>query len=202
MSEQETLSQSRVQQIHAAALTCFARKGYHKATMDDIVAESGLSKGALYWYFPSKKDLFISLLEEMMRGYGEEWQMLVSTEEMGAVEKLAASLAFFKSEIDRMAPLVNILLEAWALLRHDEAVANQMKEFYLPFVNLIEGILEQGMDEGVFKVESPADTAAVIVTLFDGILLATASGIEVGDWGAIIEAAEKLILRGLEAGHT
>ena len=37
----------------------FLRKGFHKATMDDIARETGLSKGALYLYFPSKENLLI-----------------------------------------------------------------------------------------------------------------------------------------------
>jgi AcrR family transcriptional regulator len=39
------------ERILDAALTCFAREGFHAATMQDIVAESGLSPGAIYGYF-------------------------------------------------------------------------------------------------------------------------------------------------------
>ncbi|MFZ5918086.1 MAG: helix-turn-helix domain-containing protein [Chloroflexota bacterium] len=35
--------------------------GRHRTTMDDIAGESGLSKGALYWYFDGKRPLFIAL---------------------------------------------------------------------------------------------------------------------------------------------
>ena len=49
-----------------AAGRVFAERGYHGATLDDVVAEAGLSKGALYHYFPSKQDLFLALLEERL----------------------------------------------------------------------------------------------------------------------------------------
>ena len=44
----------RRDEIAAAALRCFAREGFHRTTMQDIVAESGLSPGALYRYFAAK----------------------------------------------------------------------------------------------------------------------------------------------------
>ncbi|MDX1599965.1 MAG: helix-turn-helix domain-containing protein, partial [Anaerolineales bacterium] len=52
----------RVDQILDAALRLFAREGFHAASMDDLVAESGLSKGSLYWYFESKDDIVFGVL--------------------------------------------------------------------------------------------------------------------------------------------
>ena len=43
-----------------AALRVFAKKGYHDATMQDVVRRSGLSVGAIYTYFRSKDDLFLA----------------------------------------------------------------------------------------------------------------------------------------------
>ena len=42
----------------------FAERGYRDASMDEIVGRAGYSKGALYWHFSSKEDLFFALLEE------------------------------------------------------------------------------------------------------------------------------------------
>ena len=199
MDEKEILSQHRRRQIHAAALTCFARKGYHLATMDEIAFESGLSKGTLYWYFPSKKELFISLLDDTMKQFGDEWQVLVDASDVGAIAKLEMSLAFFKTEMVKMSPLVDILLEAWALLRHDEEIAERLRKFYVPFADLMAGIIEEGIEEGVFDVEYPSVSAMVIVTLFDGIMLAISTGLDLGDWERILDSAEEMILRGLGA---
>ena len=199
MDEKEVLSQYRRQQIHAAALTCFARKGYHLATMDEIAFESGLSKGALYWYFPSKKELFISLLDDTMKQFGDEWQVLVDASDVGAIAKLEMSLAFFKTEMVKMSPLVDILLEAWALLKHDEEIAERLRKFYVPFADLMAGIIEEGMEEGVFDVKYPSVSAMVIVTLFDGIMLAISTGLDLGDWERILDSVEEMVLRGLGA---
>jgi AcrR family transcriptional regulator len=47
-----------------AAAKVFAEKGYDIASMDDVAAEAGMTKGALYWNFDSKEGLFHTLLEE------------------------------------------------------------------------------------------------------------------------------------------
>ena len=47
--------------ILEAAVKVFATKGYHDAKVDDIVSEAQTSKGAFYFYFPSKQEIFIAL---------------------------------------------------------------------------------------------------------------------------------------------
>lgn len=53
--------------ILAAASRTFARVGYAGATLDEIAADAGLTKGAVYWHFKSKKDLFLALLEGRLK---------------------------------------------------------------------------------------------------------------------------------------
>jgi AcrR family transcriptional regulator len=47
-----------------AAAKVFTRHGYRGATVDQILAEAGLSKGGFYWNFKSKEELFLALLED------------------------------------------------------------------------------------------------------------------------------------------
>ena len=65
MTERRPSSERKIE-ILEAALTIFIRKGYSETRMDDIVQEIGLSKGALYHHFQSKRDLFIALIEHWM----------------------------------------------------------------------------------------------------------------------------------------
>jgi len=56
--------QERRRQILAAAMSCFARKGFEQTTVLDICAESGLSAGAVYSYFKSKRAIIEALSSE------------------------------------------------------------------------------------------------------------------------------------------
>jgi TetR/AcrR family transcriptional regulator, acrAB operon repressor len=58
-------------QILAAALDVFSKQGYAGTTLDDITAAANLSKGAIYWYFESKADLFATLLGERSSIFSE-----------------------------------------------------------------------------------------------------------------------------------
>src|SRR6267378_6700260 len=51
-------------ELLTAALRVFARRGYRQAGVDEIAAEAGYSKGALYWHFSGKEELLMALLEE------------------------------------------------------------------------------------------------------------------------------------------
>ena len=65
MSPKQDVSEERKNQILDAAMNIFAKMGFHKARMDDVAQESGLSKGALYWYFKSKDAIIAAILERL-----------------------------------------------------------------------------------------------------------------------------------------
>ena len=58
--EKNKVKDSTKTQILEAALHVFVKSGYSKTTMDDIVKKSSMSKGAIYHYYNSKKELFLS----------------------------------------------------------------------------------------------------------------------------------------------
>ena len=197
MPPRPDVSAERKQQIYQAALACFGRQGYYQTTMDDIVAESGLSKGTLYWYFDSKKDLFLSLFQELMAQFGQGWASLVSDEGSSATDKLRASMELFRTALADMVPFFCVMMEAWALTRHDPDVESLMGEFYTPYLAIMDRIIEQGIASGEFHVASARATSLTVMTLFDGITLAMATGLWQHDWDEIVDAAETLVLRGL-----
>jgi AcrR family transcriptional regulator len=66
-----------------AALEVFAERGYRDASVDDIAARAGYSKGAVYWHFSSKDDLFFALWEERVDG---PWNETIKLLESAAAE--------------------------------------------------------------------------------------------------------------------
>ena len=200
MTPRPDVSEERKAQIYQAALACFNRKGYHRTTMDDIVAESGLSKGSLYWYFKSKKELFLSLFQEVMGQIGQAWEGIAANQEVSAMEKLRASLTLFRAELGEMAPFFSVMMEAWALTRYDEDVESVIQELYGPYQGIMIRIIEEGVASGEFRVKSTRAMALVIMTLFDGITLAMGTGLWHGDWDALMDAAEELVFHGLGVG--
>jgi AcrR family transcriptional regulator len=79
----------RRDEIVAAALRCFAREGFHRTTMQDIVGESGLSPGALYRYFAAKEELIGAIAA---RHHAAELALLRDAAERGDVREALGDL--------------------------------------------------------------------------------------------------------------
>ena len=96
-------SEARRAQILEAALRCFSDKGYHETTMDDLAREAGLSKGSLYWYFPSKEEFFAEILRSAHHELRRRQQAAI-TDESDAVRRIElgirATLAWFHDHRD------------------------------------------------------------------------------------------------------
>ncbi|EJZ17984.1 TetR/AcrR family transcriptional regulator [Rhizobium sp. Pop5] len=88
-SRNETMQENRVKLI-AAARKAFAKKGYTAASMDDLTAEAGLTRGALYHNFGDKRGLLAAVVDQMdtemaaraqeigARAAGDDWQRLMA----------------------------------------------------------------------------------------------------------------------------
>jgi AcrR family transcriptional regulator len=81
-------------QIVAAARACFARSGFHNATLQDVFAEAGLSAGCVYNYFRSKDELMLAIAEER---HEEERRLIAEASEMddpvAALRRIAQTFA-------------------------------------------------------------------------------------------------------------
>ena len=64
--------QARLAAILSAAQSVFTRKGYYETRMDDIARKAELSKGTLYYYFPSKNEIFFHLMDQQAAKVHEE----------------------------------------------------------------------------------------------------------------------------------
>ncbi len=114
--------------IVAAALRVFAEKGFHRATMQDVVRESGLSVGAIYTYFKSKDELFLASCDlSAGQGIGELGERLTAGRTLA--ERIAISVGYFLDGVDDVgdAPgLARFLVQAWAEAEGEPAVREML----------------------------------------------------------------------------
>ncbi len=66
-----------------AALDVFASKGYHSTKMDEIVEQSGTSKGAIYFHFPNKERLFLALVDQFADLLERRVKAAIANEQQG-----------------------------------------------------------------------------------------------------------------------
>ncbi|MEJ2750505.1 MAG: TetR/AcrR family transcriptional regulator, partial [Anaerolineae bacterium] len=169
---------------------------YHLTTMDDIANEAGLSNGSLYWYFDSKKALFIALFREIMDQFELAWEA-VATGNNSATEKVLTMLSLLRGEFKEFASFFGVMMEAWAQTLHDEDVVELLDDFYQPYVRMMTQIIEQGIANNEFRVTNVEATTLVLLSMFDGVTLAIGMGIFNYDWDELFDAVSELTLRGL-----
>jgi AcrR family transcriptional regulator len=69
--KRQARSTARLRQILDQSLECFAEQGFERATYDDLIRRSNVSRGSFYWYFPSKEALYDAVLDYSVDGYVE-----------------------------------------------------------------------------------------------------------------------------------
>ena len=159
--------------ILTAALHVFSEKGYHNATIADVVRESGLSVGAIYTYFTGKDELIrLSCDQIATQGLDQLAERLAPA--TSTAERMAIAIRLYVESIDEYedAPGQITLLQAWAEADREPVVRDMLSARRERLVGAGRYILAQGVASG----ELPAwlDVDAVtrgFLALLDGLML-------------------------------
>ena len=160
--------ENRINQILSAAFEVFVKKGYSKTTMDDIVVASKLSKGALYHYYGSKKDLFISLID-----HWETYTFQDFYDKKSEDKKASDILRFFAKNViktvtdKKHAYIAEIEFRAMSI--QDGEIRERSNLLYNKLLDLFEKVVAKGIKEKEFKNLDVRKTAMSILAIFQGI---------------------------------
>ena len=191
------LQDIRKDQIMNAAQFVVASKGYDQARMDDIVEKAQLSKGAIYWYYKSKKDIYLSLIDYWFNEYSAG--VLKSLEDKdSSSEQLKSLFDYFVDQFDKNPDTFKIMVEFWRTSGLDVDFNNKLQEIYSQFLEYIIDIIKNGIDSGEFKEVDPRITALSILINIEGIhwfTLFDKSGVEAHEY---INTISNFILNGLK----
>jgi AcrR family transcriptional regulator len=184
---------ARRSQILDAAARCFAREGFHRATMHDVVRESGLSPGAIYRYFRSKDDLVQTIAAER---HARERAWLADANRGADVLAQVRGLAraFFgalRDPAERTRRSQTIQLWAEALRRPDirRLVRRGVDEPRAALRALVERAQRQG---ALPRDLAPDAVARMMIALFQGFVLQQAWDRRV-DGDAYLATLERVI---------
>ncbi len=155
--------EARPAEVLDAALDTFREKGFAATRMEDIASRAGVSKGTIYLYFPSKEAVFEALVRTNLLPVIERIQAAMTAETGPAAARLGMLvMAFARVTSDaRLVALPKLVLaEAgnfpdMARFYRQEVVARGLE--------LVAGILEQGMAAGEFRRLDPLVTARLFL---------------------------------------
>ena len=197
MSRRPDSSEIRRNQILDAATKVFVRLGFQHARMDDIVEESGLSKGTLYWYFKSKEDIINAILRRLFAGALESLESLLEAE--GTVsERLVQLTSDRVTGMKHMSSLVPIIFEFYAVAVHQQWVKQFIGEYFKHFRGLLEDLIQQGIDRGEFYPVNAAETAISLASMYEGLTIHWLMEPETVQWDILSENSIPILLNGLK----
>lgn len=155
----------------AAGLSVFSRKGYAVATVDEIVAEAGCSKGAFYCHFGSKDELFLTILANRLERNYQNWRELYPGKENCRewIQNIIETMAGFAERDPAWRALA---VEFMAHSMRDPRVGQRLAEMHQRFRQMI---LEQLYQSKTYRsgrmAVDPELIAFVMGGLLDGVVI-------------------------------
>ncbi|MBO3753031.1 TetR family transcriptional regulator [Streptosporangiaceae bacterium NEAU-GS5] len=150
------------------AARVFAERGYTGTALGDLIAASGLTKGAFYFYFPSKAELALAVLRDQQ----ERW--------LGQVRERVLAAGTALEQFRALAPVMLELLAAepgaWSITRltkdmaDDPVTAAEVSKPMAGWVEFVADIVRRGQASGELRTGlDPHHVAVVLVGAFDGL---------------------------------
>jgi len=186
------------EKILDAAETLFSRKGYYDTSMDEIVGESNLSKGAIYGYFKSKEELFAALQERDLSASLAEIKESFSPDDSASVKLEKAANIVFSVLVGKSKQACRMSLEFGVAAPRIKSLMQRQDDRYDVVHRLIKEIVEEGIRTGEFRSDIDVDvTASILVAVVDGLVLHWATTSHSLNWKKLEEHVRLVILKGL-----
>lgn len=186
--------EEKERQILDAAARVFARYGFRKTTMGDIVREAGVARATVYKHFGAKEAIFIAVLH---REYCEMLEAVRRAVAQGgtARQQLRAALLTHLDEVRRKRIALQVTLDAWADImsrwkEHSQGMLADAIEIY-------GGILAEGARKGEIAVEDIELTTWTLLLSFKGLFMGVMTGDIEEDRTRILDNLLDMLFEGL-----
>ena len=156
-----------------AAIQVLLVRGIARTHFNDIAREAGLTRGAIYWHFANKADLFNTLWEDLIERNDFIFQVTGESDEFDPLGYLVERLFIFLEKMPSNAQrrrLFQLFLNEGILLQHDHPFHFDRKNFQRQRLNNIEMLLRDAVDKR--QLPPNIDTfqgAVAIVSYVDGL---------------------------------
>ncbi|AZY50525.1 TetR/AcrR family transcriptional regulator [Bordetella avium] len=158
-----TLAAPRERILDAAA-ALFARSGYENSSISDLACAIGVSKAAIYHYYPTKQDIYDAIILDVLSGLLSAVTQACDPER-GARARLRAFMVahadYFETHHDQF---VTMLVGYSGMASPERADAAALRDRY---EGLLRAILAQGISEAVFRERDIAATGRAVLSLLN-----------------------------------
>lgn len=130
--------------IFETSLKLFSEKGYDATSIEEITATVGVAKGTLYYHFSSKEEIFNFLVEEGMKLLINSIEIKISRCD-NVLDKIKAVSLIQLKAVKKYENLLTIVMsQTWG----NETRNVFCKEKVIEYIEVIKGIVQEGVDNG------------------------------------------------------
>lgn len=152
--------------IVESATIYFSKYGFYKTTMDEIAKHIHKAKGAIYYYFKSKEELFNEVLKQELSTVKTELRQIVNSDKDSLIilnEYMLTRLRLLNNSLNYHETLKADLFEKYQFVKD---VRDDFDTFER---NQISIILEKGKNEGYLDIKSITSTVNILMMIINGI---------------------------------
>jgi len=160
------VSAERKAQILAAASNIFLKKGFDAARMEEIAASAGLSIGGVYWYYKSKEEVILDLMDSITNTDLDDLHALLDAPGP-VVERLKGYVRASVPPTEKLSPL---FYDFYSLGGRDPRVRARLQEYFHAYRQVIAALLAQGVARGEFRPLDVERLAILFAALYEGML--------------------------------
>jgi AcrR family transcriptional regulator len=180
-----------------SAVRKFSTAGYDAASVDEICADAGVSKGAFYHHYQTKQAVFLALMQGWL---GTIDLGMNATRKQTVPETLVHMTNLLPGIFAAAENNLPIFLEFWLQASRDEKVWKTMIAPYRHYQEYFAKLLEDGIVEGTIKKDlEPSVAAQVIVSLAVGLLLQGILDPHGANWEKTAQESMSILMDGLKS---
>ena len=172
-NKKAVLREESIQRLTEAAFRLIVAKGYHACTLHEIAQAAGLTKGAIFFYFESKENLLLRLLDVAEAVIVDPLMEHLGSLQKPAPDRIAAFFRFTSQQgIDRPHELLCLIKLSVEGQNSTELAGRRISEIYQRIYAVVEDIVEDGKRKGELDLQIPTrEFATMVVATHDGMML-------------------------------
>ena len=163
----DNLSPEKRERILETAAKAFAADGYEHASMNQILADAGISKGAAYYYFDNKADLYGATVNHYLQEFLGDvpW----SFEQTTAVSFWPTLLQVYREQFSQFAerPWVFGLVKSGGPVAAEVMAEGPLAEMWQTLTTVLDDLIRRGRELGVVRDDLPEELLVALVMALD-----------------------------------
>lgn len=148
----------------------FPLRGYAATTIEDVVRDSTLTRGAYYFHFESKEDFFLNVLQARSEVRGPWWEIARHPGFSSIEEMLAAIFGHFGEVEDAAGEWLLLVVEFWQRAQRDPALVTRLRVLYDGWLEELGTFLAILQERGLARTDrDPAELSATLFAFVEGL---------------------------------